>query len=83
MHLAQTHEKGFESYVETILAVTIFDALTDPMIFTDDAVDIPERLINSLTKDRLVVFVGAGYLCEPPKNSEPEHITLDFVIWRS
>ena len=30
------------------------------MIFTDDAVDIPERLINSLTKDRLVVFVGAG-----------------------
>ena len=30
------------------------------MIFTDDAVDIPERLIDSLTKDSLVVFVGAG-----------------------
>ena len=30
------------------------------MIFTDDGVNLPERLLDSLINDRLVVFVGAG-----------------------
>src|SRR5206468_6314930 len=30
------------------------------MIFTDDGVNLPERLLESLINDRLVVFVGAG-----------------------
>src|SRR5947208_16576162 len=30
------------------------------MIFTDDGVNLPERLLESLVSDRLVVFVGAG-----------------------
>lgn len=30
------------------------------MIFTDDGVDLPEGLLESLTNNRLVVFVGAG-----------------------
>jgi len=30
------------------------------MIFTDDEVNLPERLLESLTNDRLVVFAGAG-----------------------
>jgi len=30
------------------------------MIFTDDGVDLPDELLQSLTSDRLVVFVGAG-----------------------
>jgi hypothetical protein len=42
------------------------------MIFTDDAVDIPERLLDSLTKDRLVVFVGAGVSMRAYKKQPPE-----------
>ena len=30
------------------------------MIFTDDDIDLPEQLLEALTSDRLVVFVGAG-----------------------
>jgi SIR2-like domain len=30
------------------------------MIFTDDDIDLPERLLESLTNGQLVVFVGAG-----------------------
>ncbi len=30
------------------------------MIFTDDDVNLPERLLQSLVSDRLVLFVGAG-----------------------
>jgi hypothetical protein len=30
------------------------------MIFTDDDIDLPEQLLESLTSNRLVVFVGAG-----------------------
>ena len=41
------------------------------MIFTDDAVDIPERLIDSLTKNRLVVFVGAGVSMRAFKRQAP------------
>ncbi len=30
------------------------------MIFTDDGVELPDQLLQSLTSDRLVVFLGAG-----------------------
>lgn len=30
------------------------------MIFNDDGVNLPERLLQSLTDDRLMIFVGAG-----------------------
>src|SRR4051812_2698376 len=30
------------------------------MVFTDDGVDLPEELLQSLSTNQLVVFVGAG-----------------------
>src|SRR5258708_7634464 len=41
------------------------------MIFTSDGVDLPERLLQSLTSDRFVVFAGAGVSCQ----SYPEQPT--------
>jgi NAD-dependent SIR2 family protein deacetylase len=46
------------------------------MIFTDDGVDLPEQLLQSLASNRLVVFVGAGvsmqaYRDQPPNTYYP------------
>jgi hypothetical protein len=46
------------------------------MIFTDDGVKLPDELLQALTSDRLVVFVGAGvsmraYRDQPPHTYYP------------
>ncbi len=41
------------------------------MIFTDDRVNLPERLLQSLTDNRLVVFVGAGVSMRAYKDQTP------------
>lgn len=55
------------------------------MIFTDDGVDLPNQLLQSLTSDRLVVFVGAGvsmqaYQEQPPDTWYPGFKELAKVI---
>ncbi len=42
------------------------------MIFNDDGVNLPERLLESLTRDRLVVFVGAGVSMQAYKEQPPD-----------
>lgn len=41
------------------------------MIFTDDEVNLPEQLLQRLTSDRLVVFVGAGVSMQAYKKQPP------------
>jgi len=55
------------------------------MIFTDDGVNLPEQLLQSLASDRLVVFVGAGvsmqaYKEQPPNTYYPGFRRLAEVI---
>ena len=51
------------------------------MIFTDDAVDIPERLIDSLTKNRLVVFGRWRIHAGLQETSAWDRFILDSQIW--
>ncbi|MBI2350733.1 MAG: SIR2 family protein, partial [Deltaproteobacteria bacterium] len=55
------------------------------MIFTDDGVDLPNQLLQSLTSDRLVIFVGAGvsmqaYQEQPPDTYYPGFAGLAELI---
>jgi len=55
------------------------------MIFTDDGVNLPDQLLQSLAGDRLVVFVGAGvsmqaYEDQPPDTYYPGFRGLAEVI---
>ena len=55
------------------------------MIFTDDGVDLPNQLLQSLTSDRLVIFVGAGvsmqaYQEQPPDTYYPGFAGLAGLI---